>query len=258
MWGDHRPGGFDTPYKLTGLMDWAKAVAAAGVKPIIPIMGSAPWARSSGDWRQPPTSEQHLWYWYRYANDMATMFKGIADTFEVWNEPDQQTYYTGTPSQFATLLTRAHDGIKLAQPQAKVISGGVISLVRGGNGLAWLVDMLRAGPRLDVLGLHPYASNLAEIDRISEQIRNAQAVMWSAGRNYPIWVTEMGFEGDVAFSSLPADIQRSAINRMLAQADGAGAEVALWYAFDHTTRYGFSNWDAGEEAWKQAAAQWIN
>ena len=63
--------------------------------------------------------------------------------WEIWNEPDLGSFFSGTPLQYAWMLRTAHDAIKAIDPQADVLLGGISGL-SGENLLAQV--FAAAGP----------------------------------------------------------------------------------------------------------------
>jgi len=54
--------------------------------------------------------------------------------WEIWNEPDSSTFFSGTPAQYAQMLRAAHDAIKQVDPGADVLLGGM----SGPGAMNWL------------------------------------------------------------------------------------------------------------------------
>ena len=89
------------------------------------------------------------------AGVLATHFKDRIRQWEIWNEPnawtdrDDQGRPTGGsfiyPSNFAWALTRAYEAIKLARPDATVVSGGLFGHDNGENALLFARDPCPTG-----------------------------------------------------------------------------------------------------------------
>ena len=63
--------------------------------------------------------------WGRLAGQVADHAKGEIDHWEIGNEPDADWAFLGSPEDYARMLSAAHDAIKAAVPDAKVVFGGV-------------------------------------------------------------------------------------------------------------------------------------
>lgn len=181
----------------------AGSLAAHGLQ-WLPILDySAPWAQSipGQDHSAPsPASDFAAWagalaarygaggmFWRRHPALMARP----VDTYEVWNEPDNPTFWVPAPnaSYYANLYLRTRDAITAADPAARVLVGGLT------NPTAFLPAMLHARPDLaghiDGVAIHPYGANpfvaLATV-------RTARGVLDSLGLSaVPMYVTEVGW-----------------------------------------------------------------
>jgi hypothetical protein len=91
-----------------------------------------------------------------FVTTLVSRYKDSIHHWEVWNEPDNASMWKPAPNakQYAELLKTAHRAIKAANPNAKVLTGGV-----SGNAVPFLEEMLAAGAgnSFDILALHPYA-----------------------------------------------------------------------------------------------------
>jgi hypothetical protein len=121
--------------------------------------------------------------------------------WEIWNEPDGPSFFSGTPEQYAQMLRTAHDAIKQIDPQANVLLGGI----SGTSGMNWLAQVFLT-PGAD-------AAHAFDIANIHERGHLGQlAADVSAWRQYfakfqfggPLWVTEHGYPADSAFQYDPA------------------------------------------------------
>ncbi|MCL2351477.1 MAG: bacterial Ig-like domain-containing protein, partial [Firmicutes bacterium] len=138
-----------------------------------------------------------------YAEAMARAFKGICDTFEVWNEFNG-SFGNGRSDSYYGLLKAAYLGVKRGNPNATVVAGGVV-----GYDDAFIKRVAAYGPAgqegwryMEAVSYHypdrasvtPYAQALK--DAIVE-ISNYQyaSVM---GKPYPeMWITEIGWSTKV-------------------------------------------------------------
>ncbi len=112
--------------------------------------------------------------------------------WQVWNEPDYPAWWrTGPdPAAYTRLLRQASLGLRLGDPLAEVVLGGV-SLGALANG--YLDRLYANGARLwfDTLALHPYA---ADVPGIVAHVQRARQIAAARGdRSVPVRVTEYGF-----------------------------------------------------------------
>lgn len=169
----------------------------------LPILDyTAPWTQSiPGQDHSPPRSDAD---YAAYAGAFAARYgpggafwrshpKLSAEpvkTYEIWNEPDNGQFWDPTPNaaQYAELYGLARDVIAAAQPEARVIVGGLMSPTK------FLPAMLAARPQLrghiDGIAIHPYGNPLVTLSKI----RSARATIASLGLGpVPLYVTEFGW-----------------------------------------------------------------
>lgn len=181
----------------------AADLAAAGLRwqPIIDY--TAGWAESvPGQEHSPPTSDAA---YAAYAGAFAARYGTggtfwrahprlpalPVETYEIWNEPDNHIFWypRADPASYAALYHAAHDAIRAAQPQARVIVGGLDDVV------PFVPAMLAADPGLrtaiDGVGIHPYA---ADPGAVLAKVIGARVALGTAGLGAtPLYVTEVGW-----------------------------------------------------------------
>jgi hypothetical protein len=121
--------------------------------------------------------------------------------WEVWNEPDNGGFFTGTPQQYAWMLRTAHDAIKAIDPQAAVLLGGISGI----SGLGWLMQVFTtpgadAAQAFDIANVH----ERAQLDGLAIDITAWKRFFAAYGFNGPLWVTEHGYPSDPAYQTDPA------------------------------------------------------
>jgi hypothetical protein len=138
-----------------------------------------------------PRTPQDIAAFGRFAEAAAAHFKGRNVRYEIWNEPNTDRFWTPAPnsSEYAALLREAVAGIRRADPEAKVSSGGVSRIDQ--QFLTRAVDPgLASG--LTALGIHPYPR--AGPETIAPEIESLRD--WAAralGHRIEIWDTEWGY-----------------------------------------------------------------
>jgi hypothetical protein len=138
--------------------------------------------------------------WGDYAGEIAAHARGVIDDWEILNEPDGRWAYLGTPRTYARTLLAAAARIHAANPRARVLLGGLMTL----DSRQWLRRALRtpgvaAGRAIDVMNVH-VRGRLASLART---IRRWRAFARSAGITGPIWVTEHGYPSERGFQTDP-------------------------------------------------------
>jgi polysaccharide biosynthesis protein PslG len=192
--------------------DWSFDDAIAGTLaehglqwlPIIDY--TAPWAQSvAGVDHSPPASAGD---YAAYAGAVAARYGAggafwrehpdltalPVDTYEIWNEPDNQVFWRPTPDagRYADLYATARNAIAAVDPKAAVIVGGLAHIA------SFLPAMLTARPDLrghiDGIGLHPYGANpFAVLANVVKARRVLAAVGLDA---VPLYITEVGWTTD--------------------------------------------------------------
>ena len=107
--------------------------------------------------------------------------------WEIWNEPQDPSFYCGNITTMAELQRRAYTIIKTLDPAAMVITPSPV----GGRGPAWMSEFLAtgAGEYADVMAFHGYANTTAELIKlVIDDYKNAFAA--GGQRTKPVWDTE--------------------------------------------------------------------
>jgi len=144
--------------------------------------------------------------WKRYVTSIVTRYKDVVRAWEVWNEPDLQAFWVGTPAQYAKLLAVTYDTIKRADPTAKVVLGGLALGGSPGRLNPKFLEEILADPvypaarYFDVAAFHHYGSQ-GEAKRRMEYVKRMLARAGAAAKE--IWITEAGYTSNPAEQELP-------------------------------------------------------
>jgi hypothetical protein len=240
----------------------ATALATAGLRWLPVLDYTAPWAQSiAGQDHSPPRSAAD---YAAYAEAFAARYgpRGTfwalhpelprlpVQTFEIWNEPDNGTFWTPRPdaAAYAGLYSAARDAVDAVDPSARVIIGGLTKLS------SFLPAMLAAMPSLhghiDGVGMHPYGTPSVALARV----RTDRAALRRLGLGeVPLYATEFGWttRNPRALDYVPAAQRPRLILRTLAELDHgrcgvAAAVIYTWYsperdASDSQQWYGISS-----------------
>ncbi len=160
--------------------------------------------------------------------------------WEVWNEPDLPIFWRGGVDNYARLLKVACLAIRHADPEARIMFGGLANH----QPVDWLAESLKSiaedpdhaqhGWYFDILALHNYSFALGTW----EVIDDAKQTLGAFGLERPIWVNESGvpawddypgpiWADEAAERDLRATMQEQAafVVQSAAYAFIAGAEV---------------------------------
>lgn len=211
---------------------WVAAAQANGIPDIILTLGQTPaWASSNPDdvnyvgagAPAPPTNIQD---WNDYITAVAQRYKGRIRYYEIWNEPNDNTYFTGTVAQLAQLTQAAYQILKTVDPQNTVISPAAYSA-------GYLASLLAAGagPYVDVIGHHFYTT---PPEATGPLIANVRLVMQQFGiGEKPLWDTE-GASGDT--TTPPAQAAAYMVRKYLTDLAYGSARYD-WYTWGSATSF---------------------
>ena len=197
-----------------GTFDWSavdrmvNSANANGIK-VLGVIDSTPdWAAVPGQ----PTlagAPEDLDAFGTFVSDVATRYQGEIADYEIWNEPNSDTFWSPAPdaAQYTALLKVAYTAIKAADPNALVIAGSVAAAAQSPddpstiNPVTFVSEMYADGAAgyFDALAYHPYLYSLpfsAGEGHAGVPITQAEqiyAVMVANGDgNKKIWATEYG------------------------------------------------------------------
>ncbi len=119
-------------WDFTRLDAFVDKAEAHGVKSILLTLGGTPkWAAeqlkaTDAAWLGPGSaSPPKKWAdWAEFVGKVAQRYQGRIQGYEIWNEPNSITYWSGTNAQWAKLVSIASQQISKADPKAKIAIGG--------------------------------------------------------------------------------------------------------------------------------------
>lgn len=169
---------------------------------------------ASNFWRSPPRDNAPF---ARFVEQLVARYGTRVHSWEIWNEPDNRDYWTGTPAQYVALLQAGANAVRRADPAAQVVMGGL-----AGN-LEFLETLLaehHAGQWVDVINLHSYLETWHPdaLERLSEYVARAADLVAQYGQKQPLWLAEIGY----------SNFRRGAF---------VSDYYAARYAYEHTPAY---------------------
>jgi len=154
-----------------GVFDWSildkriAQVEAWGGRPLL-VLGLTPqWAASDPNAGDPrwgagsasPPSDTSMWT--EYVSAVAGRYGNRIGAYELWNEANLKTFWTGSAQQMADLVQSAHQAISAKAPDATVLTPSVTTRLRSGG--RFTVEFLEAleadGVNLDNLPFDAFA-----------------------------------------------------------------------------------------------------
>jgi hypothetical protein len=174
----------------------------AGTKVLLDVVGTPEWETGSSNEHTPPANPND---YAAFVGALARQFGSRVSAYEIWNEEDSPSWWTGAPNPaaYTQLLKATYPAIKAAEPKATVVLGGLT-----GNDFEFLEGVYQAGGKgsFDAVGVHtdtacnklsPYdflrgAGNRLIADSFLAY-REVHAVMLANGDDKPIWMTELSW-----------------------------------------------------------------
>jgi polysaccharide biosynthesis protein PslG len=131
--------------------DWiVNQARARGINVLGMLWRTPDWANGGAGTATPPSDPDD---YGRIARWAAEHFKGRVAAWEVWNEPNLDYFFNGSPADYVKLLKASYSQFKAGDPGAKVVLGGPSY-----NDTDWLQKVYDAGAQgyFDVMATHPY------------------------------------------------------------------------------------------------------
>ena len=188
---------------VSAYQDQFARLNAAGVKPVVVVMGAPSWANGSGDRFVPPHNAADFG---AFTGAFAAKLRGKVAAYEVWNEPDAPAFWHGSApdvAKYAAMLKASHAAIKAADPAAMVVAGPTT-----GNNYGWIDGLYNNGAKgsFDAVAVHTDTACLdrgpdffyREAGKIGQYsflgYKTVHDVMAAHGDgDTPIWMTELGW-----------------------------------------------------------------
>jgi hypothetical protein len=211
-----------------------------GVSDVTLVLAGTPrWAASTvaptdAAWMGPGSASMPttLDDWRTYVDTVVRRYPGRITSYEIGNEPNLLTFWSGTPEQYAQYVLTAAQAIRAADPNATILVNG--ALVRGKSDLpaigTWLAPLAALGGAnaVDAVSVHfyPMASKLADNDAMLSAMNDQlDAAGWG---DVPRWITEVNIRSG---SAMLSGDQKEAVQALAEQMIGNGYERAYWYAW---------------------------
>ena len=218
------------------------------------ILGTTPaWARPSG---QPetygPTTTTEQTNFANFCSTVVNRYKADVRYWEIWNEPNLDQFWTPTPSasSYATLLQKAYNAIKAADPTATVVAGGT-----GGAGsspditsVTWWADLYAAGAKnyFDIAAHHPYPddtqipSGIYNTGEMANAVTIRNTMNNQGDTNKPLWATECGLPTSGSPSVTEAQQQTGIAGLRNLWFSRESNTTIFWYTMQDDQAYGAS------------------
>ena len=236
---------------------------------------SASWAGPA--WNSPPYEDITF---VNYVSYVISRYKDRVKYWEIWNEPDDEQYWTPQDDmvRYTQLLKEAYIKAKEIDPNCKILNGGLSRTIT-----LSLKRVYKSGAKkyFDILAIHPFVNPLNEGDvaRVRGLYLGCKKVMRDNVDDKKIWFTELGAPGVESplqanawwVGMSPTEEQQAAwVKRIYTQIlpELPGCEKIFWAFFrdckDHWGNgidyFGLVRWDFSKKpsfkAYKESTRQW--
>ncbi|HRJ27303.1 MAG TPA: hypothetical protein PLO61_07330 [Fimbriimonadaceae bacterium] len=182
-----------------------------------------------------PSEPAQIDDWRLYVRTLGQRYKGLVQTYEVWNEPDAPGFWTGSIEKLIEMTQIARYELKKIDPSITLVSPSP-----SGIGEAWFQKFLAAGGGrfVDVIGYHLYLPELAQPEEARATIERIRALLRQHNlQHLPLWNTESTvgrsprtvYEGEKGAGILARALVLYWLN---------GVERFYWYSWDNRTHTG--------------------
>ncbi len=140
-------------------------------------------------WNYPPVDPQQFGEFIKL---LVNRYKKYIKTWELWNEPDIWVYWQGSPEQFAEMIRIGARAVKEADPDARVVLGGV---AYSEEFVAKMFRDFGLSPYIDIVNMHNYFETWSErpVEDIDDHILKMTDVIRQYGNRQPLWMAEVGY-----------------------------------------------------------------
>jgi hypothetical protein len=193
------------------------------------LLPTAQWATTGNprakDWADWAYKMPRLEPWLEYVHTLVQRYGDRIHYWEVWNEPDGYNFWRDTPENYVKLFDQTSQAIKLADPKAQVLNGG-LSLLTEGDGQVFRNNFIAMASRDDwsILAYHDYMT----FDEMIARYPTARNIFKEPKLDkLPFWINEGGFH-----TLVPDGEHRQAVElvkKMAAAPSLARVEGYFWY-----------------------------
>ena len=204
--------------RLAELDAFVEAANGRNLKVLLNVAKAPEWSRPTTELDGPPLDYDHFRQFMQF---LAERYQGRVAAYELWNEPNLQREWNGSPLSAAdavTLMQAGAEGVRAADPETILISGapattGINDSVAAIDDRVYLRGLLAAGVGdvVDGVGVHPYgAGNSPESSVFDSEtavlshnnhpsfffkdtLDDYAALLAEYGVDKPLWATEFGW-----------------------------------------------------------------
>ena len=218
-------------YNFDQLDAWVAAAQAHGNPDIVLTLGQSPaWASARPNERSyngagAPAEPRSIADWKDYVQRVATRYRGRIRYYEIWNEPNDPDFYSGTVEKMVELTNAAAQVLKAVDPANIVISPPPYTA-------GYLDQFLTAGggAAVDIIAYHVYAT---PPEAAAPALAEVRLVLARHNVTKPLWDSE-GASGNL---TTPASLGAAFLARKYLVDLVYGAQRFDWYTWGPATDF---------------------
>lgn len=211
---------------------------AKGVDDISLVLGGTPrWAAkqvrpTDAAWMGPGSASppKRLSDWSDFVSKVAQRYRGLITSYEIWNEPNNVTFWSGSRPRWAQMVQVASEAIRSADPDVTVVASG-FQMKRASDVAKvapWLAALAHVRPAVDNVSFNWYPDKADDLAALGDVLEAISRLSSAAGIAGDPWVTELNVRRG---ASLSPGQQREAVATLTAAARRGGAARITWYAW---------------------------
>ena len=230
----------------TGLDQAINNARAQGVKPLY-VLGSTPtWIAGSCKKGSYPNKGAacvpSMSAWKKWVTAVAKRYKGKGVAYQIWNEANLSTFWSGSPQQLADLTKAAKQVIRKYDSTATVVSASsTVRLTASYNKFfpAYLKALKKAGWPVDVFSVHLYPEGTGTPANRADYIETVKGDLQQAGAPArPLWDTEVNYgfsgPGGIPGVNIDGDTAAAYVSQTYLDDLRLGVARAYWYSYTLT------------------------
>lgn len=233
--------------KQRGVWDWSKLdklVEDAGKRSIMIVLGHPPaWAAKGG-----PDGRQASWMpagsnrpplnntlWKAYVSAVVTRYKGRVKYYQIWNEPADKRFYSGSWDELATAVKVGCETVKRIDPDAKTVSPPLQPRKQAGwttKGKMILKAMKDVNYPFDVWSMHIYPQQGEGIGGFIRDCRLVEDALITHPKK-PLFITECNFNLAGQGNPYSTEEQNKIKSQVVKACNALDIPRVYWYAFNY-------------------------
>jgi hypothetical protein len=230
----------DDSWNFSAFDEYVKEANARSKKVLGMLLYDASWVHGISGGKKRSISAAEIPYFVDYAKKTVERYNGKnsfgkVDGWCIWNEPNIERFWLGSPEEFSALTAAAARALKTEiDSGGAVILGGVFNTYVDDR---WIQSIFESGAMefCDGIAFHPYSFTAAGTRAVFNAFREKAAPYGFAGK---IWINEIGYPS-VDFpasyniirygTETPEPLMPEAAVKTFASLAAEGAKMVMWY-----------------------------